>query len=378
MAFFAAALSLYALFNAYILIRGRQALPKGAPRVVFAVTLVILALSLIGGRLLESRWPGRTSTVLVWAGSLWVGAGLYFLLVALAVDVVRVADGLLHFLPRFVTADPARAGLVTALSSGVVVAVLVAGGFLNARNPRVRRLDLTLPRKSSAMQSLHIVLVSDIHLGLVVGRGRIDRIAREITALGGDIVIFGGDVLDEDVRPVIRRNLGETLRTVTAPLGVYGVTGNHEYIGGIEETTSYLREHGIRMLMDEVVRVDDSFQLVGRKDASCKTFTGADRTPLETLMRETDASLPVILLDHQPRALRSSAAAGVDLELCGHTHCGQLWPLRYIVADFYEIVSGLARFGSMRVYVSAGAGTWGPPVRVGNRPEIVDIHIAFE
>jgi uncharacterized protein len=177
---------------------------------------------------------------------------------------------------------------------------------------------------------------------------------------------------------VIRRNLGETLKSLHAPLGVWAITGNHEYIGGAKDAVTYLKEHNIKFLSDTAILVDGRFYLAGREDRDRSRFSGQPRKPLEEIMKEIDRSYPLILMDHQPFQLSKTEKLGVDLQLSGHTHHGQIWPFNYITNAMYELSWGYMKKGNTHFYVSSGFGTWGPPMRVGNRPEIVSINLHFE
>jgi hypothetical protein len=156
---------------------------------------------------------------------------------------------------------------------------------------------------------------------------------------------------------------------------VFAVTGNHEYIGGAGPACAYLEEHGITMLRDSVARLEGGTYIVGREDRSSAGFGGGKRKTLESLMAEVDTAYPVVLMDHQPFRLEEAAGKGIDLQLSGHTHHGQLWPLNKITEAVYEVSRGEAVKGETHFYVSSGVGTWGPPVRTGNRPEIVLIRL---
>jgi predicted MPP superfamily phosphohydrolase len=177
---------------------------------------------------------------------------------------------------------------------------------------------------------------------------------------------------------VIRQNLGETLRQIKSKYGIYGITGNHEYIGGVDAACKYLTEHSVVMLRDSVVKIADAFTIVGREDISIRQFDGKKRKPLVELMKDVDKSLPIILMDHQPIHLNESAEQGADLQLSGHTHNGQLWPFNYIADAVYEVSWGYIQKGKTHIYVSCGVGTWGPPMRTGNRPEVVNVKLKFE
>ncbi|HOB53503.1 MAG TPA: metallophosphoesterase [Acidobacteriota bacterium] len=362
----------------YLFRRGWQAIPAGSPwRIVFAVVFPSGTLAFIAGRILERiGWVG-TATVLVWVGSFWLALMLYFTLGAVLVDLLRLLHRWFHIFPAAVTANLPRARLIALGATLAVTALVVSLGFWNARNPQVRRLAVTIPKAVEGRTSLRIALASDIHLGILVGNSLVDDLVTTVTGLKPDLILLPGDIVDEDLEPVIRQDLGRQLLALRAPLGVYACTGNHEYIGGAEPAVRYLEAHGIRVLRDEAVALPGGIWLAGREDRMKGRFTGAERKPLAEVLRAVDRARPVILMDHQPFRLDDATRHGVDLQVSGHTHHGQLWPLSLITRSIYPISYGYGRIGGTQVYVSCGFGTWGPPVRVGNRPEIVLIEIAF-
>jgi hypothetical protein len=205
-----------------------------------------------------------------------------------------------------------------------------------------------------------------------------EKLVSLIDAQQPDIILLAGDIVDEDLAPVIRQNLGKCLENLSAPMGVFGITGNHEYIGGAKQAIKYLEEHGITMLRDSVANIAGSFYVAGREDRDKNRFSGKKRLKVAELLENIDHSLPIILLDHQPFDLEKAADAGIDLQLSGHTHHGQLWPLNFITKAIYEVSMGYKQKGNAHFYVSPGYGGWGPPVRTGNRPEIVMIKLKFK
>jgi predicted MPP superfamily phosphohydrolase len=376
--FFTIFFLLYGLINFYIFLRGWQAIPPGSPlRAPFAILFWILAISFIAGRFLERVAITPFSTAIVWMGSFWFAAFAYFALAALLIDLLRLVNYVVPFFPSFITAHLVRAKAITAIVVFSAAVLAIAAGYFNARSPRVKLLQLHIPKQVDSVRTLDIAVASDIHLGTIIGRRRLDDIVAKINGLHADLVLFPGDIVDEDLGPVIRQNLGETLRTIKAKYGVYAVTGNHEYIGGAEEACKYLADHGIRVLRDEVVNVNGSIVLVGREDRSISQFAGKKRKPLSELMAVVDKRFPIILMDHQPIGLNDAVEQGADLQLSGHTHHGQLWPFNYITKAIYEVSWGYKRKGATQFYVSSGVGTWGPPVRLGNTPEIIHIRLTF-
>jgi predicted MPP superfamily phosphohydrolase len=376
--FFTLFLAVLGLISWYLFIRGLAAIPRGsALRRPYIVLFWFLTLSFVGGRVFENLLPSAPATILIWIGSFWLGAVVYLLIAALCVDLLRLVHRFLPFFPAAVTRDLARAKLATLATVLAATALCLAGGYVNSLFPVVRTLDIEVARRCGGMESLDIVAASDIHLGTIVGRARLDGIVDRINRLHPDIVLLPGDIVDEDLAPVIRQNLGAAIENIRSRFGTYAVTGNHEYIGGVEEAAAYLRAHGVILLRDEKVRIGDAFHLVGREDRSIGRFTGLRRKGLDALMDGIDDGCPVILLDHQPFELEEAARHGVTLQLSGHTHYGQLWPLHLVVRMMYEVPWGYKRSGDTHYYVSSGVGTWGPPMRIGNRPEIVHIRLRF-
>ena len=367
------------LISFYIFVRGLQSIPPASSlRQPYMIVFWIVAFSFIGGRLFESFLPSILSDLFVWMGSFWIAAMVYFLIAVVSLDVLRLIHHFLPFFPSAITKNYAQAKYIIAASVMGLVGVILLGGHINSLIPQIKKLDISIAKRAGTLKTLHIVAASDIHLGTIVGRSRIDAIVDKINNLDPDLVLLPGDIVDEDLGPVIKQNLGEALKRIQARLGVFAVTGNHEYFGGVDRACTYLTNHGIVMLRDQSAKIGDAFYLVGREDRSVARFSGHPRKSLPELMAGIDKNYPIILMDHQPFGLNEAVAEGIDLQLSGHTHFGQLWPINYIVRAIYELAWGYKKIANTHFYVSDGVGTWGPPVRVGNRPEIVSIHITFQ
>ena len=377
--FFTVALSVYALINFYVILRGWELLSlHTALRTCYLAIAIVLAAAFIAGRILERIRLTWFSTALVWIGSFWLAAMTYFFIIAMAIDILRLSNYVLLWFPSFLILHPAQTKDVVVLVVTTLVAFAVLLGHLNAIRPRIRTLNLSIRKTVNNAKSLNIVAVSDIHLGTIIGKSRLTRIIALINSLNADLVLLPGDVFDEDIGPVIKENLGETLRTIQSKRGVIAITGNHEYIGGEEAACRYLNDHGIIVLRDSSFKIDGLCTVVGREDLSSRQFGGKERKSLDELMNNVDLRLPVILLDHQPFHLEDAERHGVDLQLSGHTHHGQLWPFNYISQKIFEVSWGYKKKGNTHIYVSCGVGTWGPPVRTGNTPEIVNIRLSFD
>lgn len=374
--FFSIVFSVYGLINYYIFATGWNAIPHPTPLDnIYIIIFLIFSLSFIAGRFLERAILNWFSSAMVWIGSFWLGAMIYFLMFSLLFDLVRLINFFIPFYPYFIMSNYEQAKFIILLCTTGIVMIIVSGGYVNARTPGIKKLEIKID-KPSELKQLRIAAASDIHLGTIICKSRIEKMVSRLNSLDADIVLLPGDIVDEDLGPVIKQNLGETLRKIKSKYGVFGITGNHEYIGGVEPACRYLEEHGIKILRDAIAEVKGIY-IIGREDRSIRQFTGRRRKPLDEIMTGIDKSKPIVLMDHQPVKLSEAEVNGIDLQLSGHTHHGQLWPFNYITKRVYELSRGYISKGNTQYYVSCGAGTWGPPVRTGNRPEILDIVLEF-
>ncbi|OLN32587.1 metallophosphoesterase [Desulfosporosinus metallidurans] len=370
---------IYGGLNYYIGLRGWQALfsfvPFLVPKVYWPV-FWLLSLSYLFSRFSQKFLPKILYEGMTLVGAYWLAFMWYFLLVITVLDLLRLID---HFL-RLVPVEIKRS-LNPVL--GFIVFILVVGivsyGAWNARHPRVNHYDLSIPKQAGSLKQLHVVMVSDIHLGTIVHNDHLTKMVNTVNQLKPDLVLFAGDVFDENIESSNKQQVSDNFRKLSAPYGVFAVLGNHEYIGGnAEEAIKYLGDAGVKVLRDSSQEIAGSFYLMGRDDRSSERVNRVKRKSLTTLMEGVDRSLPIILMDHQPSQLEEPAEQGVDLQLSGHTHAGQMFPIQFITHRIFEDDWGYLRKGNFQLIVSSGYGTWGPPIRVGNTPEIVDITIKFK
>lgn len=380
MAFFLViVLSVYGLVNFYIARRGWQFLAVSpTARWVFLSAFLLLVLSYPIGRVLLARGGIDLAAPFIKIGALHLALMLHLFLGVLLVDLVRLADVLFRFLPEALRGSEGRAGPVLfAVVFGAAV-LTIAAGAINAAHPKVTELEIRIDKKAGELERLTVVMASDLHLGTIIGPKRLGKLVDRINALDPDIVLFPGDLVDESVTDEQEARMSSVMQRLRAPLGVFAVPGNHEFYSGMDRTLACLRACGIRVLEDEAVEVAGAFVLIGRRDPSVLKRGEARVGIREIMTRENaDESLPLILLDHQPLRLEEAEAAGIDLQLSGHTHAGQLFPLNIINKRVWELHRGYLRKGKTHYYVTSGLGTWGPPVRTGSRPEIVRIVLAF-
>lgn len=366
MAVFLFFLLIYGLLNFYVGLRGFRYLSGFFPGLsgkVYWTVFWLLAGSYFGGMLFKGVLPNALGMPLTWVGSYWLAALTYLVLLLAAADLVRLVF------------PSAERGL--AVGVALLLVVILAYGTWNAWHPRVTRYQLNLPAAGS-LASLRVVLVSDIHLGSIVQLDRLERLVDQVNGLEPDLVLLAGDITDRDFDVLPREQLIEGWQRLKPRLGTYAVLGNHDYYSGaVEELVADLEQGGVRVLRDRTVKVADSFYLVGRDNLQHRSFAETGRRSLAELLAEAEGDLPVVLLDHQPSQLEEAESLGVDLLLSGHTHRGQLFPFNLLTRRLFEVDWGYLRKGSLQVIVSCGYGTWGPPIRIGNRPEVVELQISF-
>jgi predicted MPP superfamily phosphohydrolase len=369
-------LSIYTLVNWYIFSKTSPVFEGGGSRMlILKIALWTVIFAYPAGRILE-RFIGSDFTLFfVKIGSFWLGAMLYLILAFLVVDIIRAFN---HFLPftEYLNfkANP-NYRLIAIKSVYFLSCVLLIIGFINARIPRISHYSINTEKLNTNSKNTRIVAVSDVHLGTLISNRRLNSLVEKINCQQPDIVLFAGDTFDEDIAPVVNNGLGKYFELIKSKYGVFAITGNHEYFGNVEKKIAYLREHGVTVLRDSTVLIDDVIYLVGRDDRQSVSFTGKKRKSISELLTNIDKSKPIVLLDHQPFKLNESAENGIDLQISGHTHNGQMWPFNYITKAIYELSSGYKLIGKTHFIVSNGYGTWGPPVRLGNRPEILVIDI---
>ncbi len=340
---------------------------------VYWTVFWLVALSYIIGRVGTAVLPGRLSTFLTVLGCYWLACMYYLVIILVLVDLVGFLDHRLGFLPEPLTNPHVVAVGVTLLALGIL-----AYGSWNAHHPGIKRYSVEIPKTAGELSELRIVVVSDVHLGPIVHNGRLRRMVDMVNSLEPDLILMPGDIIDENIKPFLEQKMPETLRQLSPKYGAYAVLGNHEYMGGhVDQTIRHLEEAGIKVLRDRWVLVADSFYVVGRDEVMSRYAGRSPRVPLSQILAGIDHTKPIIMMDHQPINLDEADREGVDLQISGHTHLGQLFPNQLITNRLFENDYGYSKKENLQVIVSCGYGTWGPPIRIGNIPEIVCIKVRF-
>ena len=365
-------LTIFLAGNIYVFIRGWQALPvNNGVRAVYSLLFLFAALSFIIGQFTRRSGLLDNDTILTFIGSIWLAFLLYVLLIVIIIDLVRGLNFFFHFIPLLMP-------LTLFIGTVFVSCSIVIIGIITASNPIVNKIDIKINKKVNNRNSINIAMVSDIHLGNVVGRKKFQALVDTINSLDPDIVLFTGDFIDRTLEPLINDDIGSLVESIHSKYGIYAVTGNHEYFSGVSKSVNFMKKHKINVLLDESVEIEKSLLLVGREDKTVNRFTERKRKTLAELLRGKRIELPIIVMDHQPSSINESVKNMVDLHLSGHTHNGQLWPINHITNAIYEVSCGYAKIENTHIYISKGFGTWGPPVRTTGRPEIVFLQIKFK
>ncbi|MBW6434966.1 metallophosphoesterase [Actinoplanes hulinensis] len=269
--------------------------------------------------------------------------------------------------------DPGRRLLLrrgVAVTAGAVAVGLTGFGMTRAyRAPTIKRYDIPMARLARRADGLRLAVLADLHVGPLLGSGQVERMVEIVNGLDADVVAVVGDVVTSEPGRV--RDSLLPLTRMRGRHGVFYVTGNHEYYVGAENWTEAATELDLRVLRNERVEIAHGggvIDLAGVNDITGAQY--ADPPDYERTLAGRDQSRPVVLMAHQPVAVHDAAPYGVDLQLSGHTHGGQMFPFDYLVGLQQPVVSGFGEVDGTPVYVTNGAGFWGPPVRVGADPDI--------
>jgi predicted MPP superfamily phosphohydrolase len=347
------------------------------PNTIGRVTLVSFAvvavssffISFLAGDVL----PVWMTSFLYKVGTAWFFILLYFLIVMLVKDLFGLTNRLFHFMPsdaitRYTKENWVGLGFMV----GFITLLMICGYLKYQWKVRVElpvQIYKTLG-DSTSVKPLRIVAISDLHLGYGIGKKEFEGWVNTINAENPDIVLIAGDIIDNSVRPLNEGNFAESFHKIKAPMGVYACLGNHEFISGLKNSLDFYEKAGIHLLRDTAELVNNSFYVIGRDDRSNEW-----RKPLHVLVDSLDKSKPLILLDHQPYHLEEAEAYGIDLQISGHTHQGQVWPISAITNAIYEKDHGFVKKGNANIYISSGIGIWGGKFRIGTQSEYVVIDL---
>ena len=384
----------YLLFNLYLFRRimgwVRAWFPWFRKRKHWAVPAALYVFFALSFVLAFPLPAGRLKRALMLIGNYWLGVLLYLLLAVLLADGLRLL--LVHGL-KLRSLRSARMHRIAGCLCAAAILVTSVGGVINARVVRVTPYEITVNKSAGSMESMKVVLLADLHLGYNVGLAQMERMVARVNEQGADAVVIAGDIFDNAWEAVEEpKQIAAVLRGIRSRYGVYAVYGNHDIeepvLAGFTFRQSekkesdprmdeFLKDANITLLRDEGMLIDGKFYLYGRPDAH-RPGRGIEtrKTPAE-ITAGLDKDKPIIVLDHQPKELQELADAGVDVDLCGHTHDGQMFPGNLTIKLMWENACGYLQKGKMHNIVTSGVGLFGPNMRVGTKAEICPITIYF-
>jgi predicted MPP superfamily phosphohydrolase len=352
---------LYLAGNIYVFFKGWRSLRGVSFTVKCLAGLAYWGVSLLLFASYHNRGgylPESIRHLLYPAGSAWLLAIMYMVIILLITDILRI------FRIRF---------KYTFVAAAVLTSCILIYGSWHYKNPVVRELQLNIDKPlSGGIKELRVVAMSDLHLGNGTGKKMLKKYVGLVNEQHPDLILIGGDLVDNSLQPLYEQRMYEELSQLKAQMGVYMSPGNHDYFGGgIDLVRKFLEETNIVLLQDSLVTLSCGLQLLGRDDRRVKRRSLAEWQP------DIIHDKPIIMLDHQPYNLAQTAEAGIDIQFSGHTHRGQVWPLSLIADHVFELSYGYRLTGHSHICVSSGLSLWGPAFRIGTDSEIVVFNITF-
>jgi hypothetical protein len=378
-AFFALAIAFLAATHGYLALR--LVLDPGWPEP--ARSFGIAALAVFGALIVlhpiaERALPRPVARWVSWPTSIWMGAFFWLILLLFATDAVLWAAGSAARAADATTAGGDASAWRAALVLGITAAAIAAGLRSGLAPPALRREEFAIERWPRALDGFRIVQISDIHIGPLLGREFAAALAKRVNALEPDLIAVTGDLVDGSARRLADEVA--PFADLRARHGVFFVTGNHDHYSGAESWVEAVRGLGMRVLRNERVEIGApgaTFDLAGVDDHHAH-FTRDGREDLARALAGRDPERAAVLLAHDPTTFARARAEAIDLQLSGHTHGGQIWPFAWFVRLATPYVAGRYRDGRAQLYVSRGAGFWGPPLRLFSPAEITEIVLRSE
>jgi predicted MPP superfamily phosphohydrolase len=313
---------------------------------------------------------GALTTVLEYVSGYLLPFYLYLFLSLLIFDLLILINRLFKIVPR----EKLKSSAFRKISLGAILFVSLAtviGGIINFNTIRTSEYRIEIPAKGSALKHLRIAFIADFHLQERTGIHFVRRFAEKIKAIEPDIIIFGGDIVEGDKDDGNVKEHESILKGIHTKYGIYSVLGNHEYYAG-QDKGSFFDKAGMRVLCDNLVVFDSSFTLAGRYDSHF-----GQRESVSDLLSSASDSLPLILVDHRPTEIDEVSRTKADIQLSGHTHDGQMFPINLITRRVYQLSWGHMKKENTHFFVTSGIRLWGPQVRTTGKSEIMVIDVDF-
>ncbi|MGB5990736.1 MAG: metallophosphoesterase [Desulfobacterales bacterium] len=369
--------SIYGGIHLYAFLKLKRGFALGPPAyLILAIFMILMVISPIVVRISERYGYEALARGLAYIGFTWMGLIFIFISASFFFDIYR----LLHFLARMLTQRP-LADFTLSLRNFCTLAILfscavVIYGYFEALHIRTEHVTVKTSKIPEKIGRFRVVQISDVHLGLIVGRSRLKRILRQVKDARPDILVSTGDLVDGQMDDL--EALTDMFQNIPAKYGKFAITGNHEFYAGLDRALAFTEKAGFTMLRGEGITVSNLLNVAGVDDPARKRY-GPDRAASEkALLEKMPREKFTLFLKHQP-VINSESLGMFDLQLSGHTHKGQIFPFNLVTKLYYRMHTGLTKVnGNALLYVSRGSGTWGPPVRFLSSPEVTVIDITYK
>lgn len=390
-------LPIYILFNYYIIRRSLKWLNachglfgKKGFIYTYITIFVLLAVSPLIGFFCPSDSVFKRGIMHI--SNYWFGVCIYILLFVVIADVLVKILWKCSAIPHHIY----HSKKAFAITGGVVfiaIAAMSIYGVVNARVVQVNNYEVDVKKTCAVGEELNVVLLADLHIGYNVGCAQMERMVEKVNAQDADVIVIAGDMFDNSYESLDDpKRLKEIMMSMKSKYGVYCVYGNHDIeepiIGGFTfggkkhklndaRMTEFIESMNVKLLRDESTLVDDAFYIVGRRDMERPGNEKEERLEIAELTENLDQSKPILVLDHEPRELQETADAGADLDLCGHTHDGQIFPGNLFIKLFWENACGYLQKDQMHNIVTSGVGLYGADMRTFTDAEICNVKVHF-
>lgn len=371
----------YALFihltlNIYVFYKGWNALKNKKILRTFFLSIFIAEIAIyLFGLFFSDILPENVFRFITLIGTSWMLFLFYMTLCWLMIDGLFYLHQRHKFMHPTVDTHPNITRGTAFIVSSVLITIVLVLGNDKFHHPVVEKFDIQIDKKLPKIKKMRAIVVGDTHFGFFIGKKMAQQYVDLIQKQKPDIIFLVGDIIDAEIAPILDQHIDEELSQLSAPLGVYACTGNHEYRYEAEQKIEWLQQKAhIDVLRDTAVFIDSSFYVIGRED---DVFS--HRNVLKNIFIENniDKKFPIIVLNHSPTNLSEEADANVDLAFYGHTHEGQVFPFNLFTHLIFEVAHGYKRKGNTQLYVTSGLGLAGPQFRIGTQSEIAVFDITF-
>lgn len=361
---------IYALPNIYLYHRLKHIFVKKRKSMLFKSIFISLVALYPLANMLQRYFDGSFFDYLVLVSEYYLPVMLYFFLFYLFIDFIFLLTRKIKFISDGIVKNKKFRLILFGVISLVVIVIIIRGVY-NFNNTTINEYFIEVEKKDIKINNLKIAMAADFHLSEITNPYFMDQFIENMNAIEPDIVLFVGDIVESEHSSPKMKLFEKQFRKIESKCGVFAVEGNHDLYRR-NNSFNFIKNANIQILRDSVITIDNSIQIIGRRDKH-----NQNRKSISELLESTLDSLPVILLDHQPYHLENAYNQRIDVQFSGHTHHGQLFPINYITEMIYELSWGYQKIKNTHFFVTCGAQGWGPQVKTASQSEIMLVNIRF-